>query len=111
GVEPREAAREKIDDLRAASDVYDSRITPERGHTVVRVEIHGEVTVEIRCERVVSEPRYYNAAELRDIFRWLPSRSTPEELAAYTTQIAEHGFRVSFRDGEVWVEEIGTAEE
>jgi hypothetical protein len=108
GVRPHEVAQEKIDALRVAADVYDSRITREDGHTVVRIEIHGEENFEIHCAQVTTEHRYYNAAELKEIFRWLPSRSTSQELATYMTQLAEHGFRVSIGDGEVLVEEIGS---
>jgi len=109
GVTSQEVAQEKINALRSVADVYESRITREQGYTVVRIEIHGEETVEIRCAQVTTEHRYYNAAEIREIFHWLPSRSTSKELAIYITQFVEHGFRVSFRDGQVLVEEIGTA--
>lgn len=106
GVDPREITSEKIETLKEAGDVYDCEITRKEGASVVRIVIYDQAVVAFHCANIVKEFRYYNAAELHEIFQWLPGRSTPEELRGYIDSIRKHGFLVTINGSNVRIAKI-----
>lgn len=107
-VHPSDLTPEQIDILSDAADVYDSNITLADGRSIVQFTVNGSIELVFRCEKVLQETRYYNAPEIENIFRWLPSRSTTFELATYIADIRAHGFEVHLCNEGVQVTRIDT---
>ena len=108
GVDAKDVTTQAIERLKTAADVYDAEIEQESGQIVVRILVNGEIKIDIHCERVIEESRYYNLAELREIFKRLPSQVSPEELASYAKHLEKHGFFLSRPGGSAWAVELAT---
>ena len=95
GVHSAEICEEKIEHLLSASDVYDCEINKNEFGCSGRFIIFNKTEVCFECLDVVTEFRYYTEDEMRDIFAWLASKSTPEEIEKYIEHIERHGFCVT----------------
>lgn len=108
GVDAKDVTPQAIETLKSAADIYDAEIEQESGQIVVHILVNDEIKIDIHCERVIQESRYYSLAELQEIFQWLPSQVSPEKLASYAEHLEKHGFLLSRPGGSAWAVEMAT---